>query len=547
MILDTNLYESEIYIFGHQNPDTDSVCSAVAYADLKRQLGYVGAKPYRLSEVSEETKFVLQSFNLPVPELLEDVKLKVEDLAFYEPVYLREDEPIKSAWDLLYSVRGSAIVPIVDDQLGIVGLITSNDLTKIYMSAFGAEVISEYEVLYENLLKILDGSESGGTYKYGRLCGSLYIGADLPEGGVGDKDVVVAAKIEEAIRAAELGCGAVILTGGIEPQGICGPAVISVKHSFYKTLSLTIQAISIRSAMSVTGIVSFPLSTSVSDVVDVMKVSPHRNFPVVDKENRLAGIISRRHMLDYRPKTVILIDHNERSQSVEGLEEASILEIIDHHRVADIQTDAPLFIRAEPVGSTATIVFKMYRENNVALTRRISGALLGAILSDTLMFSSPTCTQEDKAAAKFLANVAEVELEEFGREMFKVSTSLEGCSVDKLISIDRKRFVFGNITAYISQVNTLDSAVIAAKEEEILGAMESFMNDAGCELVVLMVTDIVAEGSEIWSVGKGRSLLFKALGLTATDTNRVFMPGIVSRKKQIVPSLTHAALVDRSS
>lgn len=251
------------------------------------------------------------------------------------------------------------------------------------------------------------------------------------------------------------------------------------------------------------------------------------------------GIISRRHLIEYKRKQVILIDHNEKSQSVEGLEQAQIIEVIDHHRVADIQTTSPLYIRAEPVGCTATIVYKMYVENNVKIRKQTAGLMLGAILSDTLMFSSPTSTAADKAAADKLAKIAEVDVDSFGQKMFSVSTSLQGSTPEEILAIDRKQFSFGKYLAFISQVNTLDFHSIENIKQELLDSMNRFREEKNCDLVILMVTDIVQRGSELLVVGRAKELTARAFNLKF-DENSIFLPGAVSRKKQIVPKLTMA-------
>ncbi|MCL2397530.1 MAG: putative manganese-dependent inorganic diphosphatase, partial [Defluviitaleaceae bacterium] len=292
--------------------------------------------------------------------------------------------------------------------------------------------------------------------------------------------------------------------------------------------------------MNTSDVVTFSANNYLDDISDVIQMSKHRNFPVVNEDGVLYGIISRRHLISSTGKKVILVDHNERSQSVEGLEQAEILEIIDHHRVADIQTETPLYIRSEPVGCTATIISKMYRENGVAIPKDMAGIMLSAILSDTLMFSSPTCTPSDKAAAEQLAAIADVDMTDYGRQMFKAGASIEKYSVEQILAMDRKRFTFGQHAAYISQINTLDFASLANRLDEIFHKMEVFYAENHCGLVMLMITDIVAGGSEILAVGRAKELLQTAFGMKI-DERHIFLPGVVSRKSQIVPVLTNIA------
>ena len=541
-----NQKTERVYIFGHTNPDTDSICSSIAYAHLKRELGLTGAEPYRLGDINQETDFVLTYFGVDAPPLLEDVSLKVSDIDLYEPDCISEAEPVKTVWDKIRSSgspSGSRIVPITSSDGKVKGIVGMDDVTKIFMEISDEEIVKRHEILYKNLINILNGEEVRGKYNYDKLEGSLYIGTNFSEyTNINNKDVVITGKLDNAWRLAyDYDFGCIILTNGIRPKGLEGAdcAIVQVQHSMFKTVSLVSQAISVSSLMStVEEVVTFSGENYLENISDIVKTSRHRNFPVVNKEGVLIGILSRRHLMNCPGKKVILIDHNERSQSVEGLSQAEITEIIDHHRVADIQTDSPLFIRSEPVGATATIVCKMYRENNVEIPKNIAGVLLAAILSDTLMFGSPTCTIDDKDAAKLLAKVAGLDINEFGKQMFTAGTSLEGYTVDQILGQDRKCFNFGKSVTYISQINTLDFHSLTPKLEEILDKMKEFLKQSECNMVVLMITDIIAKGSEIIAVSTDKSLLKSAFNMPP-DTNCVFLPGVVSRKKQIVPMLTN--------
>ncbi|MCL2573767.1 MAG: putative manganese-dependent inorganic diphosphatase [Defluviitaleaceae bacterium] len=539
-----NIDHDHFHIFGHKNPDTDSICSSIAYAHLKREMGEKGAKAYRLGEINKETDFVLKHFGIKKPPILHDVRLKLRDLELYQPDTLMPHEPVKRAWDMLVNSDGSRIIPIVCESKEVKGILAMGDVTSIFMEVSDEDVVKRHEILYRNLVDCLGGVEVGGNYKYEKLDGSLYVGMNFDDSTViTDKDVVITGKIDNAWRLAyEFDFGCIILTNGVKPKGLDGAkcSIVCVDYSMFKAVSLVNQAISVGSLMNVGNVVTFSENNYLDDVSDVMRVSKHRNFPVVDKEGALYGIVSRRHLMSNGGKKVILIDHNERSQSVEGLEQAEIVEIIDHHRVADIQTESPLYIRSEPVGCTSTIICKMYRENRVAIPRAIAGAMLSAILSDTLMFSSPTCTPADEAAAAALAELAEVDITEYGRAMFKAGTNVEKTSIDALLATDRKRFTFGKHTAYISQINTLDFAGLATRLNEIFRKMQIYYEKNACDLVMLMITDIVSGGSEILAVGRAKDLLDTAFGMKA-DEDHIFLPGVVSRKKQIVPILTQIA------
>jgi len=540
--MDTKNHD-KIYIFGHRSPDTDSICSAIAYAHLKRELGFLGATAYRLDEVNRETEFVLDYFKTDQPPVLHDVHLRLEDLDLYKPNALSAEQPIKHAWDILRTQEGSRIIPITREDGSVAGIITVADVADIFMELSNEDVVKRFEIKYSNLLEILGGRLIAGKYNYENLCGRLYIGTNFDDSAINDKDVIITGKMSSALHCAyELNCGCIILTDGVNPHGLekADCAIVCANTSMFETVSLVNQAISIGSVMNENNVVTFAENSYLEDVMDVMRISRHRNFPVVDRNGMLTGIISRRHLMSFGGRKVILVDHNERSQSVDGLEKAEILEIIDHHRVADIQTDMPLYVRSEPVGCTATIIYKMYLENKINIPVKIAGMLCAAILSDTLMFSSPTCTTEDSRIAKSLAGIAGLDLTEFGRKMFTVATSLEGMSIETILAQDRKPFVFGQYRTFISQINTLDFAAIANRIDEFTQKMEEFYESHDCSLVMLVITDIVGNGSEIIAVGRGKRLLEQAYGMKQNESH-IFLPGVISRKKQIVPTLTQFA------
>ncbi len=531
------------YIFGHHNPDTDSICSAIAYAELKKKLGHDDVFAYRLGKMNKETQFVLDYFDVKTPPLLTDVKLKLKDLGLYNAIPLLPTDPLKKAWDTIGTSIGARIMPIVDDRGILIGIVSIGDITKIFMEIADEDLLEKYEISYDNLLKILDGQCVKGTYNYDSLCGRLIVGTPMfPLSELTDKDIIIIGRAEDAKNFANnTACGLVILTNGLKPIDVekAKGNVVCVNHSTHRTITLLNQAISVRSVMCSKRIMTFSTENYVEDIIENMKTSSHRNFPVVNREGRLVGVISRRHLLEYKQKQVILVDHNERSQSVAGIENANIIEIIDHHRIADVQTDKPLMIRAEPVGCTSTIIFKMFTENGVKPTKKTAGLLLSAILSDTLMFTSPTCTDQDMAAAEKLAKIANVKMDELASQMFGASTSMSEYTPHDMLELDRKQFSIDKYLVYISQINTLDFKTIVNKRYELLDEMEIFKKEKRCDLVILMITDIVLGGSEIIVCGKAKELVKRAFGLEFDEAS-VFLPGVVSRKKQVVPRLTMA-------
>ncbi|MCL2575331.1 MAG: putative manganese-dependent inorganic diphosphatase [Defluviitaleaceae bacterium] len=537
------MLQDKVYIFGHKNPDTDSICAAVAYANLKREIGVVGATAYRLGDISLETEFVLDYFGVPIPELLTDVKGRIGDLKVYDPVSILETEPIKTAWDMMLNSDTSRLVPITDGSNKLKGILGMGNVTQIFMDDSDDDITEHHEILYENLIRILNGRQVGGNYKYEQFCGNLYAGP-VPDGAViCDKDIVISGSIENAWKLAyEYDFGCIILTNGIAPKGLenAKANIVCVNASTFKVVSLIKQAISVRSIMNTSGIISFTKDDYIDKVLEIMRGNRFRNFPIINDDGTLYGVLSRRHVMGVAGKKVIMVDHNERSQSVEGLEQADIIEIIDHHRLADIQTEAPLYSHMEPLGCTCTIIYKMYKEHEAEIPKDMAGLMLAAILSDTLNFTSPTSTSIDKATGEKLAAIAGVDIAEFGRAMFKAGTNLDKMSIAEMLNVDRKRFSFGEKSAYISQFNTLDFEAVMKRKDEILQELANFYNANECSLAMLMLTDLDRNGSEIFAVGRAKEMADVAFGMKS-DQNHIFLDGVVSRKKQIVPDLSKAA------
>ena len=538
--------KSPIYVFGHKNPDTDSICSTIAYVELKRRLGIENIVACRLGKLNDETRFALDYFGAEEPILIENMRMKLRDLDLHRPTELSVGEPLKKAWDILRSnASDSKLLPVVGEHGKLKGLISVADITRIFMDSFDEEVFHKYEISFENLLAILQGKLVHGSYNYEVLCGSMFVGQVVDNDGfVCDKDILITSRVETArYYANERDIGCVILTNDYYPVELekAKSAVICVKHSMVKTLSMLNQAISCGSIMNTERFEMFSTESELEDITEIMKTSQHRNFPVVDRTGRLFGIISRRHVLDYDRKKVILIDHNEATQSVDGLDQAQIIEIIDHHRIANVETQKPLYIRAEPVGCSSTIVYGLYKEHGIVPGKKCAGLMLSAILSDTLMFRSPTSTPRDKQAAQELAQLAEVDIDDYGAQMFIAGTKLAGYTPEEILAIDHKQFTIGSYVVYISQVNTMDIDTVLAQKDTFIQAMDGFVAQTGCDLCLLMVTDLFRGGSELLIAGKAKELTINAFD-TAIDSDHIYLDDVVSRKGQIVPRLTMASL-----
>lgn len=532
----------KIHIFGHKNPDTDSICSTIAYAHLKRELGYDSATACRLGELNDETKFVLNFFNMEVPEFIEDVEAKLSDLTLYPPSIVSKHDPIKRAWDILKEAPRSRLIPVVDKDNILEGIISISDITRHLMEYSDINVTQKYEILFDNFLEILDSEVKYGSYKFRKIEGRIIIGSPDNNDTLDSGDILITSRISSAKKyrdTTNVGCIIVTNNRDISELSNSNIAIVTVAEDIYRVVSYINQSISIGSIMRTKDLITFSENNSIEEIKNVLKDSPHRNFPVIQGKGSLIGIISRRHIIDYPKRAAILIDHNERGQSAEGIENAEILEVIDHHRVADIQTDQPLYIRSEPVGCTATIVYRMYRENLVEIPKNIAGVMLSAILSDTLIFTSPTCTDKDRVTAEELADIAEVDLQKYAKKMFEAGSSDDLGDLERLLIMDCKAFTFGTANSSISQINTLNINKLLKDQDEIFRELELFNSQRRNDLTILMVTDITKSGSQIFISGKEKDLARRAFNIENKE-NTIFLEGVVSRKKQVVPKLMMA-------
>ncbi|MHC1749034.1 MAG: putative manganese-dependent inorganic diphosphatase [Cellulosilyticaceae bacterium] len=536
----------QIYVFGHRNPDTDSICSAIAYAHLKRALGCEHVQAARLGKVSKETQFALDYFNVKAPIYIESIKPQVGDTNYYSapPIYLVDS--VKKAWDTMTEHRRQ-IIPVLYPDHKLAGVVSVSDIAKTYIGLTDAAALKKNKTPFVNIPAVLDGKVICGGYPEPYVKGDVHTVASISESeNIDTKDIIITGNNKALIEMAlNSGAGCVIITDQNPDDAVmqipkkyeC--AVVVTPYSFFKTIKIISQSISVKNLISNQNLIYFETSDTLDEVKEIMLTTTHRHFPIVDSEGQVKGTISKRHLLDIQKKQVILVDHNEKDQSAPGIEQAEILEIIDHHRIANIDTGIPVFLRAEPVGCTSTIVGKMYEENNIMPPREIAGLMLSAILSDTLVFKSPTCTKADIRIAKRMAQIAEVDLEQFGSDLIGAGTSLEGMSPRELLYIDKKQFVLGKYNSAVAQVNTGDFKSIFAMKEEIIKEMEDMAEKENLDLVVLMITDVIVGGTELIAVGTERWLAEHAFDMAKEDQS-IFLADVYSRKKQIIPQLMTA-------
>lgn len=538
-----------IYVTGHKNPDSDSICAAYAYAEFKNKIGDIETIACRLGNVNQETQYILDYFNAEAPQLLKTVKLKVEDLQFDNISPVSPELSLKTAWTIMRD-KNIKTLPVADENDHLLGVLAVSNLTSCYMDIWDNRILAKSNTTLDNIIDTLSAKASYINENLTTFPGKIVVSAMQPDtmtGHIEECDIAIVGDREEAqAELIKLNVSLMIVTGGYAPsQNIIelakehGVTVIVTQHDSFTTSRLLVQSIPVGYVMVKENIVSFTTDDLVDDIKGIMTETRFRSYPVLDQNGRVVGTVSRYHLISNHKKKVIQVDHNERGQSVDGLEDAEILEIIDHHRVADIQTNNPIYFRNEPVGSTSTIVAKCFFENGIRPSRKAAGLLCGAIISDTLLFRSPTCTPQDQYTCKKLAEIADINIEKFAKEMFKAGTSLKGKTVEQIFNSDFKPFTIEDTKVGIAQVNTMDIEGFMPLKEEMLNYMDQKAKEAGLDMVMLLLTDILNEGSEILVTGAKPEIVEKAFNVTLKDKG-AFLPGVLSRKKQVVPPITNA-------
>lgn len=537
----------EISVIGHKNPDTDSICSSIAYANLKNMLSADSIySPKRIGEINSETLFVLNYFKVDEPELIHDVKTQVKDINIRKVTLVQPEISLKKAWEIMKN-SGITTLAISHNNSKLDGIIAVDDIAHSFMDIYDNDILSQARTPYRNIIEVLEGEMLVGDIEDSVYNGHVLIGAmnpDVMEGYIHPKDIVIVGnRYESQLCAIEMGAQCIVVTGGIPVAASIKKlaeahncAIVTSPHDTYTVARLINQSIPIRQFMKSEGLVTFNLNDYVDDIREIMVKKRFRNFPVVDDDNNMIGMLSRASLINSQRKQVILVDHNERSQAVEGLEEAEILEIIDHHRIGDIETIGPVYFRNQPLGCTATIISHMYAENNVEISRQIAGLLCAAILSDTLAFKSPTCTEMDKVAAERLAAIAGLDMEEFAVSMFRAGSNLRDKSAEELFYQDFKQFKMGDMELGVGQINSMDSEELLEVKDRILEYMEKVYKDKNLDMVLFMLTDIANERTELLFVGSNTELIAKAFD-GKPGKNSIMLPGVVSRKKQVMPPL----------
>ena len=531
-----------IYVTGHRNPDTDSIVAAISYAALRNACGDREYEAACLGRVSDETQIVLDRFGFLPPKRITDLYNQVRDRDFDKPPILSGGVTMGRAWDEFQAYPAIASIPVVNEDGTLYGILSRTDIADYNMSRTNSGVLEEVPLF--NAISVLEGKilndagESTDT-----ISGEVTIA--LPQSRENllfhsRESIVLCGNQPDMIRRAlELNVSCLVLCQAeiseelrTMPTETC---IISTPYDAFRAARLIFQSVPVERICNTQNVVSFHLDDRVDTVRDMVLKYRHPSYPILDGNEKVVGILTRYHLLRPRRKQVVLVDHNEASQSVPGLEEAEILAIIDHHRLADIQTGNPIYVRNEPVGSTNTIIAEMYQDRGLMPSAKLAGMMAAAILSDTVMFKSPTCTKRDIAMAERLARIAHVSLEELGRELFAAG-AVDGKSAEDLLRSDFKEFHIAEQNLGVGQVTCIDSERLMERKEDLLEAMRRMRSERSYDMVILMLTDVLQEGTQLLYIGSDDAIR-NAFAVEPKD-NTVFLPGVMSRKKQVIPMLT---------
>ena len=530
-----------IYITGHRNPDTDSIVAAMAYAALRNALGDREYEAACLGHVSDETQIVLDRFGFRAPQRITSMHTQVKDLDFDKPTVFSTAVTMGRAWEELSCHNGIHAIPIANDDGTLYGMLSRTDVADYNMNLVSGGRLSAVPLF--NVLSVLEGKViNDAGEQIDEITGNVTIA--LPQGRENllfhdPETVVVCGDQPDMIRRAlEMNVNCLVLCQAELPEELrkmpTKTCIISTPYDAFRAVHLIFQSTPIGRICNDQTLVCFHLEDRVDDVRETMLKHRYSNYPVLDENEKVVGVLSRYHLLRPRRTRVVLVDHNEAAQSVPGLEEAEILEIIDHHRLADIQTTNPIYVRNEPVGSTNTIIASMFQDRGLMPSANMAGMMAAAILSDTVMFKSPTCTEKDRRTAERMARIANISLDELGREIF--SASLDSKTVQDLLMSDYKEFHIAGHDLAVSQITCVDSPKMLERKEEFLKEMRLLAERKGFSMIILMLTDVLLEGTQIIYLGDDE-IIQQAFNLTPKD-NTLFLPHVMSRKKQVIPMLS---------
>ncbi|MBQ3726962.1 MAG: putative manganese-dependent inorganic diphosphatase [Selenomonadaceae bacterium] len=536
-----------IYVIGHRNPDTDSICSAIGYAHLKQARG-VNAVPARCGKINNETKYALEYFKVDQPLLLTDLYPRVKDVALECKTVVRQHDTLRHLGEVMRKSELQS-VPVTDSNGDLVGIVTVSDLAKRYFLELGLQSLVDLRVRYRDIMQATEAKVLVSADENALIEGNIIIASGSAFSTVSilnKKDIVLVGdrSKDTLIKFLECEIACLIVTQNsridaevLEEAQKRGVFVLLTPYDTYTVGRLINQCVPIRRIMHSNPVCFRPMDL-LSDIKGVMDEHRYRSYPVVEN-GKLVGLVSADEIMLPEREKVILVDHNERGQAVEGIEDAKIVEIIDHHRLGGVQTSEPIYIHQEPVGCTCTIVANMHWHQDVEIPPSIAGLLLSAIISDTVLFKSPTCTPYDKKTAERLADIAGVNLKEYGLAMLRAGAGVGDKTPAEIAKNDLKEFKIGDYRIIVSQISVMDPKEILDQEEQLIAFMKENIEREGFDMHLLMATDILEEATYLLYAGSPRTLIGEAFKKDASGTH-VFLPGVMSRKKQVVPPLSEA-------
>ena len=545
--------QEKIFVIGHKNPDTDSICSAIAYCDIKNRTTqdskYIAK---RAGQINEETEYVLNRFGVQPPGYLSNIGTQVKDMDIRLSPEANKSMSLKNAWDLMQE-NSIVSLPIREKDGTLEGLITIGDIAKTYMDTTDSYLLSRARTQYQRIAETIGGKVVEGNGHGYFIQGKIMVATANPDKMkeyVEENDMIIMGNREEDhLQAIEQNVSCIIVGLGIEvTEKVLKLAhekdiiIISSPYDTFTISRLINQSIPVKYIMKTESLVTFNTEDFTDDIQDVMIKHRHRAFPVIDKKGKCIGTISRRNFLDMHRKKVVLVDHNEKDQAVDNIDKAEIMEIIDHHKLGTLQTMQPISFRNQPVGCTGTIMYQMYGEQKLEIPPKIAGLLCAAIISDTLMFRSPTCTLQDKMAAGALALIADISIEEFAREMFKAGSNLKDKSPEEIFYQDYKKFIAeGDVCFGVGQISSMDADELKEIKERLLPFMVSESGRHGVSRVYFMLTNIMEQSTELLFYGEGSEEMAVNAFKMQPENGTIYLKGVVSRKKQLIPPLMEAA------
>ena len=529
-----------IYVTGHRNPDTDSIVAAIAYTALRNACGDREYEAACLGDPSDETKSVLDKFGFQAPKRIYNVFNQIRDLDFIKPPVLSTAITVGHAWDIMQE-KNIGTLPVANEDGTLYGILSRDHVAAYHMSLITESYLQEVPLF--NVLSVLEGTilnEAGETTD--TISGNVVIALPQSQDTLlwQDPDSIVICGHQPYMirRALEMNVKCLVLcetelTEELRrlPTKTC---IITTPFDAYRASRLIFQSTPIGRICRTQEITSFHLDDRVEYAKEESLKHRESGYPILDENEQIVGMMNRYHLLRPRHKQVVLVDHNEASQSVPGLEEARIVAIIDHHRIADIETTNPIYLRNEPVGSTNTIIADMFRERGLIPSPKLAGLMAAAIVSDTVMFKSPTCTDRDIKSAQRMARIANISLDSLGKLIF--STSISKKSAKEMLTRDYKEFHIAGHPVAVSQVTCMDSAVILERKDELMELMKELKQEKKLTMIIFMITDVLLEGSHILYMGND-DVIQQAFSV-APKENTAFLPHVMSRKKQIIPMLT---------